>query len=384
MTSLSKEVDVIPSLYKNVSDSEAPKRRARSEENQLYKDESETDSVGDDVNPDKLNYKELGWFGLDTDSENSTEGVESDFLRPVWENERNEKTESQTLDDKWLESEIESFCNDMDRQLGEPINVSNSNNIIYPNTSSGNLEERLDSKNQMLYPSNTKKTKESVNQSLAAHQGGVNGFIGNSWSCSICKYLKTGACGLEKFNYYSKERSQFPRRKQLLFKQLRELFKKKKPKDKLIEKIMDKSSIEKLKNHSELYKINYMSLLERYNQVKRAHSMVVPRMQMVEIQNKILFEIMSKIYSDDERNLDLLKEFIGKLKSHENLQKSSHLGENYVNILNNVINANSTSEIRPWAKVLSGMFNHYDMKVDETLIHNLNTLYSINKMAQGI
>lgn len=32
MTSLSKEVDVIPSLYKNVSDSEAPKRRARSEE----------------------------------------------------------------------------------------------------------------------------------------------------------------------------------------------------------------------------------------------------------------------------------------------------------------------------------------------------------------
>lgn len=96
---------------------------------------------------------------MDTDSENSTEGVESDFLRPVWENERNEKTESQTLDDKWLESEIESFCNDMDRQLGEPINVSNSNNIIYPNTSSGNLEERLDSKNQMLYPSNTKKTK---------------------------------------------------------------------------------------------------------------------------------------------------------------------------------------------------------------------------------
>ncbi|XP_952883.1 uncharacterized protein TA07245 [Theileria annulata] len=349
ITSLSKEVDVIPSESKKISAFKLAKRRLNHRERQIHKTGYGMGPKADEKNHDKGNDKRTECTDTESDSENSSVDGEKDFFAKAWENETNEKTESQITNREWLESEINSFCNAIDRQLGKPINVSNSNNIIYPNTSRVNLEESLDSKNPIRFSSNN-KTQEGVDKSLAEQQVGHNGFIGKTGKLQFVEIYNQVKATWRK--------QEFPRQKKIFIKQLKGIFDKEKGKEALIEKIMDKSSIEKLKNHSginyntfyslyninsilsphhtgnwlktipmylivELYKINFMSLLERYNQVKRAHSMVVPRMQMVEIQNKILFEIISKIYSDDEHNLYLLKEFIGKRKSQENFQKSS-------------------------------------------------------------
>ncbi|BAM42322.1 conserved hypothetical protein [Theileria orientalis strain Shintoku] len=136
---------------------------------------------------------------------------------------------------------------------------------------------------------------------------------------------------------------------------------------------------------SEFYKVHYMSLFEKYSQIRRAYDELLPRVQILEIQNNVLFDIIGNLYSNEERTTNLLKEFI-ELKSfciHSVMKLRAELGDNYLNILSSIVNASSTSEVRPWAKILSGMFNFCDVRVDDELIQNLNTLYSINRMTQG-
>ncbi|UKJ89513.2 hypothetical protein MACJ_002764 [Theileria orientalis] len=150
-------------------------------------------------------------------------------------------------------------------------------------------------------------------------------------------------------------------------------------------KSMAMANNDRFTNQKEFYKIHYMSLFEKYNQIRRAYDDLLPRMQILEIQNNILFDIIGNLYSNEERTTNLLKEFI-ELKSfciHSIMKLKVELGDNYLNILSSIVNSSSTSEVRPWAKILSGMFNFYDIRVDDALIQNLNTLYSINRMTQG-
>ncbi|UKK02512.2 hypothetical protein MACK_002605 [Theileria orientalis] len=152
-----------------------------------------------------------------------------------------------------------------------------------------------------------------------------------------------------------------------------------------LRKSMEMANNDRFTNQKEFYKIHYMSLFEKYNQIRRAYDELLPRMQILEIQNNILFDIIGNLYSNEERTTNLLKEFI-ELKSfciHSIMKLKVELGDNYLNILSSIVNSTSTSEVRPWAKILSGMFNFYDIRADDALIQNLNTLYSINRMTQG-